>query len=77
MSLTSQQITELNTQMILAQTAKAEADSRLQEAQALSRTGADRRLRIQPNQGGAFDLFGTAIDLLRIVDVQPSLKAGM
>lgn len=40
-SLTSQQITELNTQMILAQTAKAEADSRLQEAQALRREGVE------------------------------------
>lgn len=34
-SVTSQQLTELNTQLIEAQTAKAEADSRLQEAQAL------------------------------------------
>jgi capsular exopolysaccharide synthesis family protein len=40
-NLTSQQISELSTQMVLAQTAKAEADSRLQEAQALSRTGAE------------------------------------
>lgn len=37
--LTSQQITELNTQLILAQTAKAEADSRLHEAQSLRSTG--------------------------------------
>lgn len=34
-SVTAQQLTELNTQLIAAQTAKAEADSRLKEAQAL------------------------------------------
>ncbi len=34
-----QQLTELNTQLIVAQTAKAEAESRLNEAQALRRTG--------------------------------------
>lgn len=37
--LTSQQLTELNTQLIMAQTAKAEADSRLHEAQTLGRSG--------------------------------------
>lgn len=40
-SVTAQQMTELNTQLIVAQTAKAEADSRLGEAQALRRTGVD------------------------------------
>lgn len=39
--VTAQQLTELNTQLIVAQTAKAEADSRLGEAQALRRTGVD------------------------------------
>ncbi|MEK9968511.1 MAG: GumC family protein, partial [Ferrovibrio sp.] len=39
--VTAQQLTELNTQLIVAQTAKAEADSRLGEAQALRRTGID------------------------------------
>ena len=37
--VTSQQLTELNTQLILAQTAKAEADARLGEAQTLKRSG--------------------------------------
>lgn len=37
--LTSQQMTELNTQLILAQTAKAEADARLAEARTLQRSG--------------------------------------
>lgn len=37
--VTTQQLTELNTQLILAQTAKAEADSRLNEALALSKSG--------------------------------------
>ena len=37
--VTSQQLTELNTQMILAQTAKAEADSRLAEARTMQKTG--------------------------------------
>jgi succinoglycan biosynthesis transport protein ExoP len=37
--VTTQQLTELNTQLILAQTAKAEADARLSEAMALSKTG--------------------------------------
>lgn len=40
-SVTAQQMTELNTQLIIAQTAKAESDSRLGEAQALRRTGVD------------------------------------
>lgn len=40
-SVTAQQMTELNTQLIVAQTAKAEADSRLGEAQSLRRTGVD------------------------------------
>ena len=35
-SVTSQQLSELNSQLLAAQTAKAEADSRLKEAQALS-----------------------------------------
>jgi capsular exopolysaccharide synthesis family protein len=39
--VTSQQMTELNTQMILAQTARAEADARLGEAQAMRKTGAE------------------------------------
>lgn len=39
--VTAQQLTELNTQLIVAQTAKAEADSRLGEAQALRRSGVD------------------------------------
>jgi capsular exopolysaccharide synthesis family protein len=38
-SVTSQQLTELNTQLIDAQTAKAEADSRLSEAVALKKRG--------------------------------------
>lgn len=42
-SVTAQQMTELNTQLIVAQTAKAEADSRLGEAQALRRTGVDNQ----------------------------------
>lgn len=37
--VTTQQLTELNTQLIVAQTAKAEADARLSEAQALRNTG--------------------------------------
>ena len=37
--VTTQQLTELNTQLIVAQTAKAEADARLGEAQSLRRTG--------------------------------------
>ena len=37
--ITSQQMTELNTQMVLAQTSKAEADARLQEAMAMRKTG--------------------------------------
>lgn len=39
--VTAQQLTELNTQLISAQTAKAEAEARLGEAQALRRTGVD------------------------------------
>jgi capsular exopolysaccharide synthesis family protein len=39
--VTSQQMTELNTQMILSQTAKAEADARLSEAVAMRKTGAE------------------------------------
>lgn len=39
--VTSQQLTELNTQLIVAQTAKAEADAKLGEAQSLRRTGVD------------------------------------
>jgi succinoglycan biosynthesis transport protein ExoP len=39
--ITSQQLTELNTQLIAAQTAKAEADSRLLEAQSLGGKVAD------------------------------------
>lgn len=38
-NVTAQQLTELNSQLIAAQTAKAEADSRLSEAQALSKSG--------------------------------------
>jgi succinoglycan biosynthesis transport protein ExoP len=38
-SVTTQQLTELNTQLIVAQTAKAEADARLGEAQALKKAG--------------------------------------
>ncbi|MBS0220307.1 MAG: polysaccharide biosynthesis tyrosine autokinase [Proteobacteria bacterium] len=38
-NVTAQQLTELNSQLIAAQTAKAEADSRLAEAQALSKSG--------------------------------------
>ncbi|HKU94707.1 MAG TPA: polysaccharide biosynthesis tyrosine autokinase [Vineibacter sp.] len=37
--VTSQQLTELNTQLIAAQTAKAEAEARLREAQALRKGG--------------------------------------
>ncbi|HZB54083.1 MAG TPA: polysaccharide biosynthesis tyrosine autokinase, partial [Reyranella sp.] len=37
--VTSQQLTELNTQLLAAQTAKAEADSRLREAQELRKGG--------------------------------------
>jgi succinoglycan biosynthesis transport protein ExoP len=37
--VTSQQLTELNTQLILAQTAKAEADSRLREAEVIRKSG--------------------------------------
>ena len=37
--VTSQQLTELNTQLILAQTSKAEADSRLAEARTMQKTG--------------------------------------
>ncbi len=37
--VTSQQLTELNTQLIAAQTAKAEAESKLKEAQAVSKGG--------------------------------------
>ncbi len=40
-SVTSQQLTELNTRLTDAQTAKAEADSRLNEAMALKSSGAD------------------------------------
>lgn len=40
-SVTAQQMTELNTQLIVAQTAKAEADARLGEAQSLRRAGVD------------------------------------
>jgi succinoglycan biosynthesis transport protein ExoP len=39
--VTSQQMTELNTQMILAQTAKAEADARFSEAMAMRKAGAE------------------------------------
>lgn len=39
--VTAQQLTELNTQLILAQTAKAEADSRLGEARTLRQSGID------------------------------------
>jgi capsular exopolysaccharide synthesis family protein len=38
-NVTAQQLTELNTQLIAAQTAKAEADSKLTEAQALGKNG--------------------------------------
>jgi succinoglycan biosynthesis transport protein ExoP len=38
--ITSQQMTELNTQLVLAQTAKAEADARLKEAEGQRSTGA-------------------------------------
>jgi polysaccharide biosynthesis transport protein len=38
--VTSQQLTELNTQLILAQTAKAESDSRLREAELIRKSGA-------------------------------------
>jgi capsular exopolysaccharide synthesis family protein len=37
--ITSQQMTELNTQLILAQTQKAEADARLGEAQTIAKSG--------------------------------------
>jgi polysaccharide biosynthesis transport protein len=37
--VTSQQLTELNSQLILAQTAKAEADSRLREAEVVRKSG--------------------------------------
>lgn len=37
--VTTQQLTELNTQLIVAQTAKAEAEARLNEAQSLKKTG--------------------------------------
>lgn len=37
--VTTQQLTELNTQLIVAQTAKAEAEARLGEAQTLQKTG--------------------------------------
>ena len=37
--VTEQQLTELNTQIVLAQTARAEAESRLREAQAIGRSG--------------------------------------
>ncbi len=37
--VTTQQLTEINTQLTLAQTAKAEAESRLREAQAAGRSG--------------------------------------
>ncbi|HUA53666.1 MAG TPA: Wzz/FepE/Etk N-terminal domain-containing protein [Candidatus Sulfotelmatobacter sp.] len=40
-NVTSQQMTELNTQMILAQTAKAEADARYNEAVAMHKAGAE------------------------------------
>lgn len=40
-SVTSQQLTELNSQLTVAQTAKAEADAKLDEAEALQRNGAD------------------------------------
>lgn len=39
--VSAQQLTELNTQLIVAQTAKAEADSKLGEAQGLRRAGVD------------------------------------
>src|SRR5690242_11327653 len=39
-NVTAQQLTELNTQLIAAQTAKVEAESRLQEAQVASKGGA-------------------------------------
>ena len=39
--VTAQQLSELNTQLLAAQTAKAEADSRLQEAQEVSKGGLD------------------------------------
>jgi succinoglycan biosynthesis transport protein ExoP len=38
-NVTTQQLTELNTQLIAAQTAKAESDSRLSEAQAVTKGG--------------------------------------
>ncbi|WP_170921117.1 GumC family protein [Enhydrobacter aerosaccus] len=38
-NVTAQQLTELNSQLITAQTAKAEAESRLAEAQAVSKSG--------------------------------------
>lgn len=41
--VTAQQLTELNTQLIVAQTAKAETDARLGEAQALRRSGVDNQ----------------------------------
>ena len=37
--VTTQQLTELNTQLLAAQTAKAEADSRLREAQEMRKGG--------------------------------------
>ncbi len=40
-SVTAQQLSELNTQLLAAQTAKAEADLRLQEAQEVSKGGLD------------------------------------
>lgn len=40
-NVTSQQLTELNTQLTLAQTAKGEADAKLNEAEALKRQGID------------------------------------
>jgi succinoglycan biosynthesis transport protein ExoP len=41
--VTAQQLTELNTQMIAAQTAKAEAESRLNEAQQMKQTAASSK----------------------------------
>ena len=43
--VTSQQLTELNTQLLAAQTAKAEADSRLKEAQEMRKGGLQQRER--------------------------------
>src|SRR5204862_8249533 len=41
-SVTAQQLTELSTQLVAAQTAKAEAESRLNEAQEMRKTGLGR-----------------------------------